>query len=69
MQPSRGNKLWGAVAREKVASEMELEHQTWYLTINNPFQEGSSGLERLLVRVYLELEKKYSSFGRRFCEG
>lgn len=38
MQPSRGNKLWGAVAREKVASKMEPEHQTWYLTINNPFQ-------------------------------
>lgn len=69
MQPSRGNKLWGAVAREKVASKMELEHQTWYLTINNPFQEGSSGPERLPVRVYLELEKKCSSFGRRFCEG
>lgn len=46
---------------------MELEHQTWYSTINNPFQEGSSSPEKLPVRVYLELEKKCSSFDRRFC--
>ena len=68
MQPSGRNELWGAVAREKVASEMELEPQIWYLTINNPFQEGSSSPEELPVRVYLELEKKCSGFDR-FCEG
>lgn len=71
MQPSKRNELWEAVAREKVASELELEleHQTWYLTLSNPSQEGSSSPEELPVRVYLEMEKKCSGFDRRFCEG